>query len=316
MIDTNKIYLISSGCSYCLKLGYIKNKLGEQFIEKYAIHHNLSVSSASMEYIKNTTIGHISYLLRNGVPSENIILFTNITQIGRIYKKIPNDIWYYIKDRYSVDNQTNYAGNVFKFYDGGFISLNTDVYTFFIQSDNDINTYPKIAKEWFFNQINAHKSLDLIDHVKNYVEDILTLQTFLEKNKIEYSFYFMSNTFEGWYYDNDNVLRHGYSSHSDYELPDLNSYLKISDIDFGVKSIYDLLNFKKFILYKNYKQNFGGLDEYCSDNYDKIRFLDHKRVTHTNCMIGCHPDDSVGNDFEKKYLYPKWLDFYNNLLKK
>jgi hypothetical protein len=316
MIDTNRIYLISSGCSYCLKLGYIKNKIGEKFTDDYATHHNLGVSSSSIDYTKNATIDHISYLLRNDVPSKNIILFTNITQIGRICKKIPNDIWYYIKDMYSISNQTNYGGNVFTFYDGGFISINSDFYTFFIQSDNTINSYPKIVKEWFFNQINAHKSLDFITHIKNYVEDILTLQTFLEKNKIEYYFYFMNNTFEGWYYDNDDVLRHKYSSHNDYELPNLNEYLNISDIDFGVKSIYDLLNFKKFILYKNYKQNFGGLDEYCSDNYDKGYFLDHDRVNHTNCMIGCHPNDSVGHDFEKKYLYPKWLEFHQNLLKK
>lgn len=314
VVDSSEIYLISSGCSYSLNLEYIRDSFSNDSNQRHVNHHHIGVSSASMSYTKDVTINHISYLLKNGVPAENIILFTNITQIGRMSKKIPVDIWYYLRDRYNLSNEINYSENFFKFYDSGFVIFDNNFYTFFNQSEAEINQYPKIVKDWFFTQINAHQQLDFITHAKNYLEDIVLLQTFLKEKKIKYHFYFMNNTFEGWYFDGE-IIKHRYSSHNDYELPNLKSDLKLSDLDNSLKSTYELLDFDNFIVYKSEKNNFGGLDEYCTENYPKERFLDHKVQTHTNCMIGFHPDDLVGKDFEKQYLYPHWYNFYTNLIK-
>ena len=81
----------------------------------------------------------------------------------------------------------------------------------------------------------------------------------------------------------------------------------------NIKSIYDLLDFEKMLLHTNDKQTFGGLDEYCNDNYPKESFKDYKTNTKSECIIGLHPNREATETFAKKYLYPKWIHFYNNI---
>ena len=303
LIDSSEIYCISGGCSYTLECNF-KNDVPT---------HHIGSPSAGMGYIRDSVISHISYLLKNNIPSKNIIAFINITQIGRISIKYPDYIWYSIKDYHDILYERNYLGNKFKYYKNGLCSFDNQVYGFMNQTDNELNKYPKFVREWYLNQIKAHETLDVNTHIKNYIEDIVLLQTFLKLNNIEYYFYFMNNTFEGWYYDTDNILKHKYSSHIEYELPNLKSYLNISEIDNNIKSIYDLLDFEKMLLHTNDKQTFGGLDEYCNDNYPKESFKDYKTNTKSECIIGLHPNREATETFAKKYLYPKWIHFYNNI---
>lgn len=326
-----KYAIITAGCSYTLHLENIRNFLRVNGLNNE--HANLPSicqlfhignPSASIEYIEISIISVVNDLLNGGILPENIFVLSNLTQFGRRNFKIPseytNEVDTILRNRvydfpsYSSKNTDRF---IMGFYPGGYFNLNNEIYTSL--TDSDLKSLPTPVYLQIKNYIEKYYQTDIIDHIINYLNSVVSIQSFLKNNKIDYKFYFMNDIFEGWFFDGY-VLKHVYNTHhGKFEIPDLKKYNTIDTIDLGIKSVFDNIDFNNIISYKTEKFNFGGLDEYTITNFDITDFIsttdfktesDYKNFN----FIGQHPVSKVTMSFENDLILPHLQSFLNKML--
>lgn len=326
-----KYVIISAGCSYSLYLEKIKklvkkyNLSKDDFFEKCEMIH-IGAPSASIQYTKESITEILNWLLSNGISNENIFVVSNLTQFGRINFKVEDSL---IEETIKVLESKNFYTHpkyVFNFYGfktilypSGYFYLNGKLYSSLVDTPSQLKKLPNPVYNSILDYFDEYYKIDTIDHMVEYITNVISIQEFLKENKIDHRFYFMNDIFEGWTLD-DEIVKHVYSENvGKFEIPDLTKYGDITNLDSRIKDVFSLIDFDNIISYKTKKFNYGGLDEYtitkfsCNDFINTIHFKTESDYKNFN-FIGQHPVLKVGQSFEEEFILPEVQPFLNKFI--
>lgn len=303
--------LVTAGCSYTHNLEYTKQIISNNNLNCRVV--NLGKSSSSISFTKETIINLISHLKAQNIKANNIFIVFNCTQIGRLTKKIPNELLNefsgIVKTTWKNENPKSFMGMNYSSYPYGYNYINNNLYTSFI--DKNLNKFPYNSRNWINETIDSIGKIDILEHMQSYLEDIVLIQHFLKSNGIDYCCFFMNNVFEGWYYDT--ILKHKYSNNKTYLIPNLSDSIKIWELNSLLNELFNMLDLSKFILYNSKGQTYGGLDEFTIDNYSSENFTDFNSESRNTNPFGHHPRGDAVTDFESIYIYPRLERFINKI---
>lgn len=296
---------------------------------------DLHCDSTGAEYAKRSVIYTVSKLIEDGVSPEDIYVITEWSQPNRLHIELPQEFCneilngeeWTLEKTFVLDNTFNRIENEFPIeFVGKYKSLSTvfgdRVYANIEHSDLDSfddNNIKYYIKEFIKNAPINNKP---IDRLESYLTNILDLQSFLKSHKIEYSFFLMNNSFEGYY---DNFSNFSYTEDTrdlvqseEIILPNLLEFNHIKDFSEYLKQVWNLIDLSNFHFYKTDKFSYGGIDEYTMEKFGHIAYTaganpwdvpDDGYCT----SFGAHPHESVYVNFFEEYLYPKMLPFVGTL---
>lgn len=310
-MDINQFkFIINSGCSY----GYMGDSIKHMLIpgNPYKFKTNserrlrdsigsdiwfeadgnvvivdVSLSSQSSEYIADSTIEVISFLLKNNVKSENIYSFVEWTQWGRITLHPPtylNTNINFVESK--IDNissigyhyKRDFLYELFKklkiSYNNNIASIHNRIYL------NPTHTTPPSAEfEFYYNTILDYEILIPIEvKIKNYIDNILRTQYFLKENNILYNYCFMQGSMVGWYESNTGLqhsletLNHSIYSIDNNKLVKNINHISVNDPNTHVENVcdfikkdYEKLDTSNIWFYNSENYIRGGYDEWAID---------------------------------------------------
>ena len=325
-------YIINTGCSYGVMFRSMKEFTDGNDTDFYVI--DLHCDSHGSTYQKRSVIYTVSKLLKSGITPNNIYVITEWSQPNRLFTELPIEFceeiftdYNHAEKTFILDNKLNRVEDDFDFdfvrkYKSLSVIFGDSVYT---NPDTDDFTYfDNRDIQWYLtqHQLNNHISHKPIDRFENYLTDILDLQNFLKSKNIDYSFFLMNNTFEGYV---DDVL-HRYTDGEMYDelskdtiiIPDLTNDKLIKDFSSYLNSVWGLIDFSHFHFYKTERFNYGGIDEYSMEKFGHIAYTscanpwdipDDGYVT----SFGAHPHDSVYIDFFIEFVYDKVKPYIGEL---
>lgn len=316
----DKVFL-TSGCSYTPRLIYIQSildKYPSDITNTKTLFNHIGLPSASIKHLKNSTITFVDYLLKNGIKNENIYVVGNLTQIGRknfkFNKNEQNDVINLIsKTNYVYSQESSIMDLNFIKYPYGFCKMNNNLYSSLINDISFYNTLPLHTRKRIETFLDYHNHLSMEELVEDYFSDLIILQEYLKKNKIEYTLFFMNNILEGW---NSTYTTHIYNNfYGKYKVPDLRNTHNIKNINNQVESLFNLIDFDNIACYSSETQIYGGIDEYAIDNFKPTDFAGRENLELKEyygpeyCFFGQHPLENVQYEFEKNFIYPKMKKF-------
>ena len=317
-MNFDKVFL-TGGCSYTLPLDYLQYKIDYYNTREltHTLINHIGVPSTSIKYLKNSIITFVDYFLKNGIKNQNIYVVGDLTQIGRRnYKFNKNEQKYVLNllDKIEDWKPDLSVGELkFKKYPYGFYELGDDIYSSLVADQNFYNELPSDIKKRLFTFYDYHNNLSMEELAEDYFSDLFILQEYLKKNKIEYTFYFMSNIIEGW---DSEYITHLYNDFfGKYQVPDLKNTYNIKNISNQVNSLFNLIDFDNIICYSTETQKFGGIDEYAINNYQPTDFAGRENLEIKDyygphfTFFGQHPLENVQIDFEEKFIYPRMENF-------
>jgi len=327
-----KYVIISAGCSYAIHLDQIRmiarkfNSTPSNFLKKCEVIF-IGASSSSIQYTKESISQTIEWLITNGISNENIFVVSNLTQFGRMNFKIDDSLVEEIVEVFeSKEDESNRPISFFDIpgfkviqYPRGYFYLNGKLYSSLVDNSPEFKKLPKSLHTSILNYHVEYHKTDTIDHMIEYISNLIQIQKFLKENKIDYRFYFMNDIFEGWYYDNG-VLTHAYNKNiGKFEIPDLKKYGNISEIDDRIKDKFSLIDFDNIISYKTDKFDYGGVDEYLITNFNFTDFISTTHFKSENDyknfnFMGQHPDLRVTTSFESNFILPEIQPFLNKFI--
>jgi len=276
----NQKYLIIAGCSYYWRYDkeLYRNNIPECFLRDYKIVE-IGLSSASIEYIKESIIHKIGELLDSGVDCSKIYVLSNLTNVGRYFIKYPEFMLSELSEKYKKSN------TIGKYLTSSLITT--------------IEDKSKLVKEWEKKQISNIENYRLpIQNFEIYLENIVILQSFLNKKNIAYKFFLINNVFEGW----SENFNHIYSNLIGPVIPNLSETLHIKDMSEYCGYLWDLIDLNKFVFHKTPGNNYGGIDEYAIDKFKgngSLYYENPKEVN--NWWYGMHPLTPVYTAFSDEY---------------
>jgi hypothetical protein len=326
-------FIINTGCSYGVLFRSFKSFTKGNNNDFTII--DLHCDSTGADYAKRSIIYTVSKLIERGISPKDMYVITEWSQPNRLHTELPKEFCdeilngeeWALEKTFVLDNTFNRIENDFPIqFIGKYKSLTTvfgnRVYANIEHSDLDSfddNNIKYYIKEFVKNSPISNKP---IDRLESYLTNILDLQSFLKSNGIEYSFFLMNNSFEGY---NENFSNFSYSDETrnvvqkeKIELPNLKNYLQIKDFSDYLQKTWNLLDLSNFHFYRTENFNFGGIDEYTMEKYGHIAYTsaanswdipDDGYVT----SFGAHPHDSVYIDFFKDYIYNKIKPFIGEL---
>ena len=318
-------YVINTGCSYGVMFRSMKEFTKGDGTNFQVI--DLHCDSHGAEYQKRSIIYTISKLLNKGVDTKDIYVIVEWSQPNRLLIELPQENCKYILNDINHIEGSFLLNNKFERLDDGeyikkYKSLNVVIgdrvyinpeLDDFSEYDTPNKNYLEAVKE---TTCLSHKP---IDRFEQYLTNILDLQNFLKVNKIEYSFFLMNNSFEGYY----DTFSHLYSDDTKISktlqneiiiLPELKTLHHIKDFSEYSNEIWNLLDLPNFCFYKTNNFEYGGIDEYAMEKFGHIAYTaganewdipDEGYIT----SFGAHPHDSVYIDFFKEYIYNKIKSF-------
>lgn len=325
-------YIINTGCSYgTMFVSFREFTKGND--NDFRII-DLHCDSTGADYAKRSIIYTVSKLIENGVSPKDMYVITEWSQPNRLHIEIPREFCDEIlndkphtEKTFVLDNTFNRIENEFpiNFVDK-FKSLSTifddRVYANIEHSDLesfDNKNIKHYIKEFLKNSPINNKP---IDRLESYLTNILDLQSFLKSLKIEYSFFLMNNTFEGYY---DNFSNFSYTEETlnsvqteKIILPNLSEYTHIKNFSSYLSTVWNLIDFSNFHFYQTDNFNYGGIDEYTMEKFGHIAYTaganswdipDEGYVT----SFGAHPHESVYVNFFIDYMYDKLKPFIGEL---
>jgi len=318
-------YIVNTGCSYGVMFRSMKEFTKGNDTEFKII--DLHCDSHGAEYQKRSVIYTISKLLHSGVKSSDICVITEWSQPNRLFIELPKENSKHILENSEASEGVFVLNNKFERESdsnlirkykslnviiGDRVYLNPDVDSFDDLEDESLIYYLEKFKN------NCHISHKPIDRLEQYMTNILDLQNYLKANGIDYRFFLMNNTFEG-YYSN---FSHAYGLDSTYEsvgneniiIPNVTELMHINEFSEYIKEIWNSLDLNKFVFYKTDNFNYGGIDEYAMQKFGHQSYTaganewdipNEGYVT----SFGAHPHDSVYIDFFRDYLY-EWASSF------
>jgi len=261
--------ILSLGCSYSLKVG-----------------KNVGTPAASIDYLLEQVKYYKSYNINLDIariPLKDLLWIMDITQVGRLSKKIPIE--------FAIDNQTRMIHHSQE-------KLGTDYFSFFTENFDEEKSFTKEYIKWWNKENKLHCLKSIEDHIKDYLITIKKIQD--ELIGYDYKMYLMNNTFEGYFYK-DNILQHKYSNHNEYKIPDLKNTIKLKDL---YPKLWKDIDLSKFRFYSVDGNQYGGLDEYTIDNFGKDQFMDYEWKDKVS-PFGMHPKNEAQRSFLNEIILNK-----------
>ena len=320
-------YIVNTGCSYGVMFRSMKEFTNGNDNQFNII--DLHCDSHGAEYQKRSIIYTISKLLKKGVESSDIFVVTEWSQPNRLFIELPKENSKHIlsntensEGTFVLNNNFNRTHDSYEYIPkykslnviiGDRVYLNPDVDSFDELEDSNLITYLELFKE------NLHISHKPIDRLEQYLTNILDLQNYLNANKIEYKFFLMNNTFEGYYKN----FSHEYGNDSIFnteliQIPDLKKLTHIKEFSEYLNQIWNSIDLTKFAFYETKNFNFGGIDEYAMERFGHIAYTSAANewdIPNDGYVtsFGAHPHDSVYIDFFKEYIYNDLIPFIGEL---
>lgn len=327
-------YIINTGCSYGVM--FMSFKEFTKGNDKNFKIIDLHCDSTGADYAKRSVIYTVSKLIENGVSPKDIFVITEWSQPNRLHIELPQEFCdeilkgedWTLEKTFILDNTFNRTENQHPIqFVGKYKSLTTvfgnRVYANIEHSDlesfEDTNLHFYIKKFIKNSPINNKP----IDRLENYITNILDLQSFLKSFEINYSFFLMNNTFEG-YYDNFSNFSYTESTRNIVQqeniiLPNLSNYTHIKYFSDYLNKTWNLIDLSNFHFYQTDNFKFGGIDEYAMEKFGHESYFaganpwdipeDGSFVT----SFGAHPHESVYVNFFIDYIYDKIKPFIGEL---
>lgn len=322
-------YLINTGCSYGVMFRSMKeftngNDTDFQIIDLHCDSHGAEYQKRSIEYT-------ISNLLGNGADPKNIYVIVEFSQPNRLFTELPiENSQYMLNDTDGLEGifilnnkfERQEDSNLIQKYKSLNVILGDRVY---INPELDDFSEYDDSNQFYLEKFKEIASISNkpIDRLEQYLNNILALQSFLKSYSINYTFFLMNNTFEGY----DTKFRHITSENETYqalnneiiELPDYKTNrVMIHEFSEYGKSIWNLIDFENFVFYKTDKMQYGGIDEYAMEKFGHIAYTSGANLWDIPedgyvTSFGAHPHDSIYINFFNDYIYDRIRDFIGEL---
>lgn len=295
-----KKYIVSSGCSYAQhNFDTILDILDSPSVSELQIL-NVQASASSNTYICNSIISTVHSLLNSGVPSKNILVINNYTQVGRNSVAVPKFFHTEIESKYNGEQITKYR-EIYHCFLGEYVRMNDKIYSHLIGSD----VISDKLKEWEGVQYKANfEQTEPEKLFEDYLSKIVLLQSYLKRNGVTQISFLMNNVFEGWNKD----FSHQYNSNTKWELPSLSNSLHISEISPLCNALWESIDFSSIVFHRCRGNKYGGIDEYFIDKFKDIEYLSDEPEA-SGCFYGNHPNHKVYEGFTIDYIKDKLLDW-------
>jgi hypothetical protein len=301
---------------------------------------DLHCDSTGADYAKRSIIYTISKLIESGVSPKDMYVITEWSQPNRLHIELPQEFCNevisdvkHIEKTFVLDNTFNRLENEFTIefigkYKSTSVIFDDRVYANIEHSDlesfenKNLHFY---IKEFIKNSPINNKP---IDRLENYLTNILDLQMFLKSLDIQYSFFLMNNTFEGYYgsgyYGTYTNLTYTNETKELFKrekilLPNFKPFVQLKDFSDYLKKTWNLIDLSNFHFYQTENFNFGGIDEYAIEKFGHQSYFaganpwdipkDGSYVT----GFGSHPHESVYVNFFIDYIYYKIKPFMGEL---
>lgn len=322
-------FIINTGCSYGVLFRSMKNFTKGNDTNFTII--DLHCDSHGAEYQKRSIMYTISKLLKTGTDTKDIFVICEFSQPNRLLIELPKEDADYILLNKDYSEGTFILNNKFK--------RLADSYEFVVKHKSlnvifgdrvyinpeldDFSEYEDSHKYYLeYYTKHSHIIHKPIDRYELYLGNIYQTQTFLKSLNIDYVFFLMNNTLEGY----DENMNHIYSTNifndsiniNNVKLPNIKKTKKLFEFSSYLHEIWDLIDFNKFVFYSSDRFDYGGIDEYAMEKFGNIAYLSSANkwdIPKDNCVIsfGAHPHDSVYIDFFIDYIYPKIEPYIGNL---
>jgi len=312
-------YIVNTGCSYGVMFRSFKEfTIGNTDDFKII---DLHCDSHGAEYQKRSIIYVVSKLLKDGVSPTDIFVLVEFSQPNRLLVELPKENADYILSDVCNSEGTFILNNKFNRLDDSYDYIAKYKSLNVIFGDrvyinpelDDFSEYESMHRYYLKSFVeNSPIIYKPIDRYETYLTNILATQSFLKSLGIDYTFFLMNNTFEGY----DENLNHIYSTDYVYslmnlgliKLPDLKNSICIKDVSSYASEIWNLIDLNKFVFYKTDNFNYGGIDEYAMEKFGNIAYLSSANEwdkPEDGCVVsfGAHPHDSVYVSFFVDYIY-------------
>lgn len=317
-------YIINTGCSYGVMFRSF-NKFTNGNDTNFRII-DLHCDSTGAEYQKRSVIYSISKLLQTGVSPSDIYTIVEWSQPNRLHIELPQEFCgdiltdtIHIEKTFILDNTFNRVENLYPIqFVNKYKSLTTifDDRVYANIEHSDLDSFDNKNLHFYIREFIKNSPINNkpIDRLESYLTNILDLQSFLKSNNIEYSFFLMNNTFEGYC---NNFSNFSYTEETrnivqqeEIRLPNLKSYYHIKDFSSYLNSVWNLIDLTNFHFYKTDNFDYGGIDEYAMEKFGHISYESGANpwdipedgyVT----SFSAHPHDSIYVNFFIEYVYNK-----------
>lgn len=306
-------FIIASGCSYATTLSSLENKLLDVKLDTSdnLIFIEIGCASQSSDWAVDSIKYAVDKLLEIGVKPENIYCFVEWTQIERIsitqptilheffntnYAKEKGNKHFYIKS--NIDNSNQIIESLYEL--------------MYVRSLQDVHNIMSIEKLWYINPTHTDKNdilkFDNMDlefaykemlecelripietRVKNYLDNILNLQSYLKNHQINYNFVPMQSQFSAWDIDSNYMHVHKYIFNENKPAYVYGNKLRINS-DFqkklNISSADDLIevfpqftylinkiDFNNWWFHTSDFYRYGGIDEYAIETFGLYGYL-------------------------------------------
>jgi hypothetical protein len=294
---------------------------------------DLHCDSHGSEYQKRSIILTVNELIKKGVDSKDIYVITEWSQPNRLFVEIPQEFVEdilqnedYREPNFVLDNSFKKIDNtdleLIVKYKSLNIVINDRIYANIEHSD--LESFDNSNARFYIKEFikNCPISYKPIDRLEQYLTNILDLQSFLKSKNINYSFFLMNNTFEGYY---DNFSNFSYTENTlelvqkeKIELQNLQDFIHIKEFSYYLNNIWESLDLSNFVFYKTDRFNYGGIDEYTMETFGHEAYTAGANTwdipDEGYCTsFGAHPHDSVYVSFFEEYIYPRMNEFIGDI---
>jgi hypothetical protein len=325
-------YIINTGCSYGVMFVSFKaftkgNNNNFRIID-------LHCDSTGADYAKRSVMYAVSKLFEKGVSPSDIYVIAEWSQPNRLHIELPqefckellNDDKHTLKSFIWNNNFNDISDDVPDNFIGKYKSLTT-VFgdrAYANVEHSDLSSFENKNLHHYITEFvdNAAINNKPIDRLESYLTNILDLQSFLKSFGIQYSFFLMNNTFEGYKnnfssFTSDDKLNE-FIQQEKIIVPNIKHLHHIKDFSDYLNKIWSLIDLTHFHFYKTDNINYGGIDEYTMEKYGHIAYTSSANewdipedgyVT----SFGAHPHHSAYINFFIDYIYDKIKPFVGEL---
>jgi hypothetical protein len=324
-------YIVNTGCSYGVMFRSMFRFTNGSDVEFRVI--DLHCDSHGSEYQKRSIILTVNELIKKGVDSNDIYVITEWSQPNRLFVEIPQEFVGdilenedYTEPNFVLDNSFKKINDTNLEFIGKYKSLNIVIQdrVYANIEHSDLESFDNPNAKFYIKEFvkNCPISYKPIDRLEQYLTNILDLQSFLKSKDINYTFFLMNNTFEGYY---DNFSNFSYTEDTlklvqkeKIELPNLEDFIHIKEFSYYLNNIWESLDLSDFVFYKTDRFNYGGIDEYTMETFGHEAYTagantwDIPDDGYCTCF-GAHPHDSVYVSFFEKYIYPRFKHIFGEM---
>lgn len=314
-------YIINTGCSYGVMFRSFK-EFTKGSDNRFRII-DLHCDSHGAEYQKRSVIYTISKL-KEYIDPKDIYVICEWSQPNRLFTELPKEFCEdiirdkpHLEKTFVLDNTFNRIEENFPIeliYKYKSLSVIFDDRVYSNIEHADLDSFENKNIHYYIDrfQKNTPISYKPIDRIEQYLTNILDLQNFLKSLGIDYTFFLMNNTFEGW---DDNFLHiygddklNKFLTRDTIEIPNIKHLRHIKNFSSYTKQIWDLIDLSGFVFYKTNHFNHGGIDEFVMEIFGHQAYMSAANpwdippegyVT----SFGAHPHDSSYVTFFQQYIY-------------